>query len=134
MQLTKEKILIIATLDSKGEEVLFLKKQLKKHNRSVIVLDIGTAGSPTLKGDITRESVASKTTIPVDSDGPAEILSAMAVGAEFFVKDLINQNKISVVVGIGGGKGAGAFHAITKNLPYGFPKMLITSARPRSSG
>ena len=130
MQLTKEKILIIATLDSKGEEVLFLKKQLKKHNRSVIVLDIGTAGSPTLKGDITRESVASKTTIPVDSDGPAEILSAMAVGAEFFVKDLINQNKISVVVGIGGGKGAGAFHAITKNLPYGFPKMLITSARP----
>ena len=30
MQLTKEKILIIATLDSKGEEVLFLKKQLEQ--------------------------------------------------------------------------------------------------------
>ena len=130
MNLTKEKILIISTLDSKGDEVFFLKKQLKKRNRSVIIMDVGTAGSPKFSGDITRESVASKTTIPIESDGPAEILSAMAIGAEFFVKDLLNKNKISVVVGIGGGKGAGVFHQITKNLPYGFPKMLITSARP----
>ncbi len=130
MQLTKEKILIIATLDSKGEEVLFLKKQLEQNKRSVITMDIGTAGSPKFTGDITRESVASKTKVPSDSNGPAEILSAMAIGAEFFVKDLVNKSSISAVVGIGGGKGAGAFHEITKNLPYGFPKMLITSARP----
>jgi len=130
MQLTKEKILIIATLDSKGEEVLFLKKQLEQNKRSVITMDIGTAGSPKFTGDITRESVASKTKVPSDSNGPAEILSAMAIGAEFFVKDLVNKRSISAVVGIGGGKGAGAFHEITKDLPYGFPKMLITSARP----
>ena len=130
MQLTKEKILIIATLDSKGEEVLFLKKQLEQNKRSVITMDIGTAGSPKFTGDITRESVASKTQVPSDSNGPAEILSAMAIGAEFFVKDLVNKRSISAVVGIGGGKGAGAFHEITKDLPYGFPKMLITSARP----
>ena len=130
MQLTKEKILIIATLDSKGEEVLFLKKQLEQNKRSVITMDIGTAGSPKFTGDITRESVASKTKVPSDSNGPAEILSAMAIGAEFFVKDLVNKSSISAVVGIGGGKGAGAFHEITKDLPYGFPKMLITSARP----
>ena len=130
MQLTKEKILIIATLDSKGEEVLFLKKQLEQNNRSVITMDIGTAGSPKFTGDITRESVASKTKVPSESSGPAEILSAMAIGAGFFVNDLVNKSSISAVVGIGGGKGAGAFHEITKNLPYGFPKMLITSARP----
>ena len=89
MQLTKEKILIIATLDSKGEEVLFLKKQIEQNKRSVITMDIGTAGSPKFTGDITRESVASKTKVPSDTNGPAEILSAMAIGAKFFVEDLL---------------------------------------------
>ncbi len=130
MNSTKEEILIISTLDSKGDEVFFLKQQLNKRNRSVIIMDVGTAGSPKISGDITRESIAKKTKIPSDANGPAEVLNAMAIGAKKIVKDLLEDNKISAVVGIGGGKGAGVFHQITKNLPYGFPKMLITSARP----
>ncbi|MDG2376555.1 MAG: Tm-1-like ATP-binding domain-containing protein [Woeseiaceae bacterium] len=124
------KVLLVATLDSKGDEVTFLKEQLDARGRSVCVMDVGTAGSPEFPGDVTRKSVASRTKTPVDVDGPAEALSAMAVGATAIVNEMFKAGEISAIAGVGGGKGAGVFHQITCDLPYGFPKLLVTSARP----
>ena len=130
MRASKGKVLLVATLDSKGDEVAFLKKQLDAHGRSVCVMDVGTAGSPKFPGDVTRETVASRTKIPIAVDGPAEALNAMASGAIAIVKELFKAGEISAIAGVGGGKGAGVFHQITCDLPYGFPKVLVTSARP----
>ena len=130
MRASKGNILLIATLDSKGDEVAFLKSQLGRRGRTVRIMDVGTAGSPRFPGDITRDVVASRTRIPIDSDGPAEALNAMASGASAIVNNLFAAGEISVVAGIGGGKGSGVFHQVTGDLPYGFPKVLITSARP----
>lgn len=130
MRVSQGKVLLVATLDSKGDEVAFLKEQLDARGRSICVMDVGTAGSPKFSGDVTRESVASKTAIPVDLDGPAEALNAMASGATAIAKDLFKSGKISAIAGIGGGKGSAVFHQITRELPYGFPKVLVTSARP----
>ena len=130
MHASKGKILLVATLDTKGDEVAFLRQELESLGRSVLVMDVGTAGSPKFPGDVTRESVASRTNIPVDLDGPAEALNAMATGATAIVKDMFNAGEISAIAGVGGGKGAGVFHQITCDLPFGFPKVLITSARP----
>ena len=124
------KVLLVATLDSKGAEVAFLKKHLDACGRSVCVMDVGTAGSPVFPGDVTREFVASRSKTPVDVDEPAEALRAMAVGATAIVNDMFKTGKISAIAGVGGGKGAGVFHQITCDLPYGFPKLLVTSARP----
>ena len=122
------KVLLVATLDSKGDEVTFLKEQLDARGRSVCVMDVGTAGSPEFPGDVTRKSVTSRTKTPVDVDGPAEALSAMAVGATALVNEMFKAGEISAIAGVGGGKGAGVFHQITCDLPYGFPKLLVTSA------
>ena len=124
------KVLLVATLDSKGDEVAFLKEQLDARGRSVCVMDVGTAGSPECPGDVTRDSVASRSKTRVDLDGPAEALSAMAVGAAAIVNEMFKAGEISAIAGVGGGKGAGVFHQITCDLPYGFPKLLVTSARP----
>lgn len=124
------KVLLVATLDSKGDEVAFLKEQLDARGRSVCVMDVGTAGSPECPGDVTRDSVASRSKTRVDLGGPAEALSAMAVGAAAIVNEMFKAGEISAIAGVGGGKGAGVFHQITCDLPYGFPKLLVTSARP----
>ena len=124
------KVLLVATLDSKGDEVAFLKEQLDARGRSVCVMDVGTAGSPECPGDVTRDSVASRSKTRFDLGGPAEALSAMAVGAAAIVNEMFKAGEISAIAGVGGGKGAGVFHQITCDLPYGFPKLLVTSARP----
>lgn len=54
----------------------------------------------------------------------------MSLGLEVILRDLFDRDNISAIVGIGGGKGASVFHRATMGLPYGFPKLLVTSARP----
>ena len=123
-------IAIIATLDSKGPEVQFLKSELNARGRSTCVLDVGTAGTACFPGDFPRERIAACAGGISEQLGPAEALSAMARGARVIVSDLVADGEIDAVVGVGGGKGAGVFHEITHDLQFGFPKILVTSARP----
>lgn len=125
------KIALVATLDSKGAEVGFLKDRLEEAGRTVVVLDIGSAVTPTVAADFTREEILSQSDDPaVDADDPRAALGVMAKGAATIVRKLVEDRTIGAIAGIGGGKGAGVFHEITKELPYGFPKLLISSARP----
>ena len=130
MNTLDQQIVLISTLDSKGEETAFLKELVKKAGRLVCVIDVGTAGTPAFAADITREEVAKKATTMSESDGPVDALAAMAAGAAVIVREMFDAGAVSAVAGIGGGKGSGVFHSITKDLPYGFPKVLVTSARP----
>lgn len=125
------KIALVATLDSKGAEAAFLKGRLEEAGRKVIVLDIGSAGTPAFKADFTREEILSQGDDPAaDADDPRAALGVMAKGAAMIVRTLVADGTLGAIAGIGGGKGAGVFHEITKDLPYGFPKLLISSARP----
>lgn len=123
-------ILLVSTLDSKGEETAFLKELVQKAGRRICVMDVGTSGAPAFAADVTREDVANKATTMSEPSGPADALAAMATGAAVIVREMFDAGAICAIVGIGGGKGAGVFHSITKDLPYGFPKVLVTSARP----
>ena len=48
-------ILCIGTLDTKGEEVDYIKNQIVKRNHKVMVIDPGILGEPLFAADITRE-------------------------------------------------------------------------------
>lgn len=122
------KIALVATLDSKGEEVSFLRDALAAQGRSCCVFDIGTAGQPGMLADITRESLLQG--VQASAQGPAATLAAVSERAAEVLVRMVKQGEIGAVAGIGGGKGSGAFHRITQDLPYGFPKLLISSARP----
>ena len=130
MRVPNGRILLVATLDSKGEEAAYLRNLLEAGGRTVRVMDVGTAGTPEFAGEITREDVARKAGGTRSAGGPAKALDAMASGAVAIVREMFDREEIVAIAGIGGGKGAGVFHRITAVLPYGFPKVLVTSARP----
>ncbi len=123
-------IVLLATLDSKGEEAAFLKKRLEEFGRSVWVIDVGTSGEPAFDADTSRSEVKARSTDDAVDLGPSGALFAMAQGAGVILDEMFAAGSIAAVVGIGGGKGAGVFHRATRNLPYGFPKVLISSGRP----
>ncbi len=50
-----KKIIILATLDTKGPEAGYLKEQIKEFGNEAIIIDTGVVGKPTVKADITRE-------------------------------------------------------------------------------
>ena len=53
-----KKIIILATLDTKGKEVRFLAENIWKLGKKTIIIDVGELGLPEIKADISREEVA----------------------------------------------------------------------------
>ena len=51
-------VVLIGTLDTKGIEYAFIRKQIKKQGVNVILVDAGVLGAPQIKPDIPREAVA----------------------------------------------------------------------------
>ena len=130
MRTDARKIAIVATLDSKGPEARYLRDGLQDRGRKVCVIDVGTAGEPEFTGEISRDQIAAGVRNDALLQGPAKALSAVAESARGIVTELVSKGEISAIVGVAGGKGAAVFNQITRDLPFGFPKVLVTSGRP----
>lgn len=118
----EDAVAVVATLDTKGCEASYLVDIIAKSGRQTVLIDIGT--SKTTAG--MKQPAGSGTRVT----SPAELLNETAATARIRVRDLLQSGAISAIVGIAGGKGSAAFGEIVSDLPYGFPKLLISSARP----
>ncbi|MEX3953380.1 Tm-1-like ATP-binding domain-containing protein [Paraburkholderia sp. EG287A] len=118
---------IIATLDTKGAEVAFVSKALGRLGRSCRIFDIGTAG-PYARELLPDEKGNDQ------SNGQRKSASGMLARIAGLVRDELEMRtksgEVTAVLGIAGGKGSAAFGAIAGDLPYGFPRILVSSARP----
>ena len=81
----KGKILIVATLDTKGPEAGFLRELIESKGHIPVMLDCGVMGKPTVTPDITRDEVAREagTTIKelLDKGDKIKAIETMAEGA-----------------------------------------------------
>ncbi|MGY8684396.1 Tm-1-like ATP-binding domain-containing protein [Bradyrhizobium sp. UFLA05-153] len=119
---TLRAVAIVATLDTKSSEASYLKDIIEACGRKVVLIDIGTSGSATSTKQPHRNSarVAS----------PAELLKEIAATTSERVRVLLATGAIGAIIGVAGGKGSAVFGEIVADLPYGFPKLLVSSARP----
>lgn len=105
---------IVATMDTKSAEADFVAEIIMDCGRRVVFLDTGTSGA--------REQ------------NPAELLESNAAAVKKCVDEQAASGEITAVLGIAGGKGSGVFAHVASDLPYGFPKLLVSSARPALLG
>jgi len=125
-------ILIIGTLDTKEEEILFIEKLIKKRGFNVIIMDTGAMGS---SNNIKPQITASKIISTAGEDSPKIILlgkkekyiNAIIKGGKILVDTLYNNKEIDGVLGIGGGTGTSIGTAIMQALPRGFPKLMVST-------
>ena len=87
MNFAEKTVAIIATVDSKGPEISYVRAGLQSHGREVCLLDIGTAGDPKFSADISREQIAARAGGVLQDLAPAEALALMANGAKAIVTD-----------------------------------------------
>jgi uncharacterized protein (UPF0261 family) len=123
-------VLIIATLDTKGEEVRYIKERLEERGKRVLVMDSGTRGTPIgIKADIPREEVARAAGHDIREinemrRGPA--IEAMKKGIAKICRELYEAGKIHGIMSVGGSDGACLASAGMQVLPPGVPKLLIS--------
>lgn len=121
---------IIATLDTKGEEVDYLRKRIVRAGGNVVVIDSGTGGIPQNIGcEITREMVAEQagyTCEEISAMGRGEAAEIVCIGLRLIVRDLYQKGAIHAILSIGGGDGALLASAAMRELPLGVPKLIVS--------
>ena len=125
-------IVIIGTLDTKGEEISFLALQLQALGLTTKIIDVGIGSTPQFQADIDRDVVAAKTAsdiarILAQENGKSEAMEAMARGAIAVVEELIGTDQVSGVMALGGGVGTWIGMKVLRSLPFGLPKIMIST-------
>jgi len=123
-------IAIIATLDTKGHEVAYLKKEIERRGFRTIIIDSGMRGKPVgVKPDISREEVAKasgKSYDDIEKLGRGDAEDLMMKGLKKVIMDLYLSGKINGILSIGGSDGTALASAAMRALPLGIPKLAVT--------
>ncbi len=134
-------ILIVSSLDTKGQEVKFLKELIEQQGHETMLLDLGMRGKPALPADITCEEVAKAGGVSINEvrstvGNRSEITAIMVKGAIKKVLELHQAGKFGGIVGVGGVTNTAMATDIMKALPFGIPKLMVSSgaAMPRYAG
>src|SRR4051794_16608714 len=116
-------VLLIGTLDTKGEELAFLRSRLQQAGVEVLLADAGTAGPPSVEPDIARDAIAD--TSGLTDRGAA--VTAMAEGAAALAARLHGEGRIDGVLGAGGSGNTAIATAAMRALPVGVPKLMVST-------
>jgi uncharacterized protein (UPF0261 family) len=124
-------IALVGTLDTKGEEIDFLRSLILARGHRVIITDTGILGKPHLKADISRREIARAGGADIDilkeKGDEAFAQSIMAAGLKEIILSLVELKKIQGLLAIGGGQGSIIVAPTLKSLPFGFPKLLVST-------
>jgi uncharacterized protein (UPF0261 family) len=124
-------VVVIATLDTKGEEAAFIRDRLRSARLETIVVDAGSMGSPTFEPDIPREEVfvsTGTTAAEVKQAGDrGRAVALAAAGMSKVVGRLHAEGKVDGVIGLGGSAGTTIGTAAMRALPYGVPKLMVST-------
>ncbi len=131
------RVLIVATMDTKGKETLFLKECLDAEGIQVIIMDAGILGKNPFFVDISRDVVAEaagSTLNEVQTIGhEGKALAIMIEGAIQCAKALYEKGEIDGVIEIGGSMGTTLGTAVMRTFPIGFPKVMISTMASKNT-
>jgi len=123
-------IAIMATLDTKGEEVMYLKEQIERRGKKVFIIDMGLRGVPAaIPADVTREALAEasgSTMQVVEQKVRGEAIEIMIKGIAKVLRQFYDEGKFHGIIAIGGLDGALLACAGLRALPLGVPKFMLT--------
>jgi uncharacterized protein (UPF0261 family) len=126
-------VLILATMDTKGPEALYLSDRIKALGEEPILLDMSMRDEKRgVRAEISAEEVAKAGGSGLeqlsDSDELDINMEVMVAGTVKIIHRLMREGRVNGVIGIGGYRGSFMATAIMHSLPFGFPKVMVSSA------
>ncbi len=125
------KILILVMAEEKWREADFLRQEIASRGYPALILDMGLTGSPQGDCDINRGEVIAaggrkrQETDPVTDRGKR--MPLVVAGAIEKVRQLYRNGQLAAVISIGGTTGTQMGTSIMKSLPFGLPKLAVSS-------
>ena len=144
-------IAILGCLDTKGEELRFLRRVIEGEGACVHLMDTGILGdgaasTPPRAGSASESAAPEHTASASETDAEAvaaaagttlealrasgdrgAAVAAMSVGAARLVRELYDNGSIHGVIGAGGSANTTICSSAMQVLPVGFPKVLVST-------
>jgi uncharacterized protein (UPF0261 family) len=124
-------ILLIGTLDTKGDEYAYVRDRIRAAGCDLLVMDLGILGEPKCPADVSAADVAragggelAAMRARADRGSAVEVMSK---GACALVPALFAARRFDGVLGLGGGGGTAMITAAMRTLPVGVPKVMVST-------
>jgi uncharacterized protein (UPF0261 family) len=127
-------VVLVGTLDTKGEEYGWLREQLVGLGCEVLTVDVGTlgdagsgaGGADVGAADVARAGGADVAALREARDRGAA-MDAMARGAAAVVRRLHDEGRLDAVLAVAGSGGSSVAGRAMQALPVGVPKLLVST-------
>lgn len=127
----KKTVLLIVTLDTKGEEAVFLRQRIEARGHRVLTMDTGILKPPRVRANIDREEVARRGGISLDevlaTGDKGQCVANMIRGAQALTRELYQSGGIDGVISVGGAQATEIACAAMRELPTGVPKLMVST-------
>ena len=124
-------IVILASLDTKGEEAEYLKGLIDARGFKTLLLDTSIGGEPTVLPDISAEEVARLGGATIQelraSRNTGHVTPIMIKGATLKVQELAGRGLLDGIIAFGGASNTTSATTVMKALPFGIPKLVVSS-------
>lgn len=125
-------IVIIATLDTKGEATGYLRDLIIERGYRPLIIDVGFGGQAGITADIPAADVAKAAGEEIEelwaSKDRRKVTEVIAKGAITKLKELCKVEGVDGLVAIGGTSGMVLASGIMNELPLAIPKLIVSSA------
>ncbi len=121
----------IATMDTKGQEILYVAECVRQAGADVVVVDVGTQAQVQGVPDVSRETVAACHEGGADAvlghTDRGKAVTAMGEALCAFLVGEYAAGKVAGVIGIGGSGGTALITPAMQALPVGVPKVMVST-------
>ena len=124
-------VLLIGTLDTKGEEYRFLRKRFEAEGVRTILIDVSCKRDvPGSSADVSCSDVARAARMDFQTVSRLERIpaqKAMTEGAILLAKELFSRNQFEGIMALGGSNGSAIACAVMQQFPFGIPKLMVST-------
>jgi uncharacterized protein (UPF0261 family) len=125
-------VVLVGSLDTKSDENDYVRQLIQNAGIKTIVIDTSVLGEPGFAPDIARSQVAEEGgashSALVAAHDRGQALTVMAAGAAKIVARLQAEGRIDGAIAIGGTGGTSIAATAFRELPFGFPKLIVSTA------
>ena len=125
-------IVILGTLDTKGQHLHLLKQKIEARGHTALILDLSMGAVPALSADIPAAEIARIAGHSIEklvaTRNRSVSTDIMITGAQQKVLELLSRKEIDGIVAMGGASMALIASRVMAKLPFGIPKVIATPA------
>jgi len=124
-------VVIVAALDTKGEETTLIRDVIESRDLESLVVDVGVLGEPAIPAHVTRAEVASAAGVDladlVQAQEKGRAMEVMTRGVAEVAGRLHGEGRLDGIIGIGGSAGTTIASSAMRALPVGVPKLIVST-------